>query len=55
MESTKNNYVVLEEEGYTNPIEAKENILLWYSHLKGVTTHFNDGKWYIVQSNTPTC
>lgn len=43
-------YVLLEENGYTNKIEANENIRLWYSHLIGITAHYDDGKWYIVKS-----
>lgn len=49
MINTKN-YSLLETEGYTNKIEAYENIRLWYSHLSGVTAYYDNGKWYIVQS-----
>ena len=46
------NYVLLERNGYTNKIEADENIRLWYGHLIGVTTYYENGKWYIVQSKS---
>lgn len=44
------NYIVLESEGYQSKTEAYTHIKLWYSHLNGVTTYFDEGLWYIVQS-----
>ncbi|MBP3254905.1 MAG: hypothetical protein J6M60_00215 [Clostridia bacterium] len=44
------NYVLLENKGYEEKADAYEHIRLWYSHLKGVTTYFSNGRWFIVQS-----
>lgn len=44
-------FTVLESEGFCNKSDAYEHIQIWYSHLKGVTTYFDNGLWYIVQSN----
>lgn len=44
------NYIVLENRGYQSKTEAYEQIKIWYSHMNGVTTYFDNGLWYIVQS-----
>ena len=44
-------YSLVELRGYESKTEAYEHIRLWYSTLKGVTTYYDDGLWYIVQSN----
>lgn len=41
------NYILLENEGYVNRAEAYNHIRLWYTHMNGVTTYYDDGKWYI--------
>ena len=42
------NYILLENEGYVNKADAYNQIRLWYTHMNGVTTCYDDGKWYIV-------
>jgi len=44
------NYILVEGEGYANKSEAYDTIRLCYSTLKGVTTYYDNGLWYIVQS-----
>lgn len=44
------NYILLENEGYINKADAYNHIRLWYTHMNGVTTYYDNGKWYIVQS-----
>lgn len=44
------NFILLETEGYADKTEAYNHIRIWYSHMKGVTTYYDDGLWYIVQS-----
>lgn len=44
------NYDLLETQGFTKKSEAYDHIRIWYGHMKGVTTYYDDGKWYIVQS-----
>lgn len=44
------NYILLENEGYVNKVDAYNQIRLWYTHMNGVTTYYDDSKWYIVQS-----
>ena len=44
------NYILMEATGYESKTEAYDHIKLWYSHLNGVTTYFDEGLWYIVQS-----
>lgn len=45
-----NNFIILESEGYTNKAEAYDNIRVCYSNMKGVTTYYDKGLWYIVQN-----
>lgn len=44
------NYILVEGNGYANKSEAYDTIRLCYSTLKGVTTYYDNGLWYIVQS-----
>lgn len=44
------NYILLESEGYADKSEAYAHIRLFYSEMKGVTTYYDNGMWYIVQS-----
>lgn len=44
------NYILLENEGYANKSDAYNHIRLWYTHMSGVTTYYDNGMWYIVQS-----
>ena len=44
------NYILLEARGYASKREAHDHIRIWYGHMKGVTTYYDNGKWYIVQS-----
>lgn len=44
------NYILMEATGYESKTEAYNHIKLWYSHMNGITTYFDDGLWYIVQS-----
>ena len=44
------NYSLLEAEGYTDKAEAYNHIRIWYSNMRGVTTYYDNGLWYIVQS-----
>ena len=43
-------YTLLENRGYEEKSDAYEHIRLWYSHLKGVTAYYDNGRWFIVQS-----
>ena len=43
------NYVLVEGNGYDNKSEEYDTIRLFYSTLKGVTTYYDNGLWYIVQ------
>lgn len=43
------NYILVEGNGYNNKSEAYDTIRLCYSTLKGVTTYYDNGLWYIVQ------
>lgn len=49
MINTKN-YILLENKGYEEKNEAYSIIRLCYSHMRGVTTYYDDGLYYIVQS-----
>lgn len=49
MVDTKN-YSLLENEGYTDKSMAYEQIRSCYSNMNGVTTYYDNGLWYIVQS-----
>ena len=44
------NYSILESVGYADKTEAYEHIRLFYSGVNGVTTYYDNGMWYIVQS-----
>ena len=44
------NYELLEMFGYESKSAAYDVIRLCYSHLNGVTTYYDNGKYYIVQS-----
>lgn len=43
-------YTLLVMEGYTNKAEAYNVINVYYADMPGVTTFFDNGLWYIVQS-----
>ena len=43
-------FILMENIGYENKSEAYDQIRLWYSHISGVTTYFDNGLWYIVRS-----
>lgn len=43
-------FKILDKEGFSKKTEAYETIRLWYSHVDAVTTCYDDGRWYIVQS-----
>ena len=43
-------YTKLENTGYKTKSDAYDVIRICYSHLKGVTTYYDEGKYYIVQS-----
>lgn len=43
-------YIVLEPHGYANKTDAYDRIRSCYAGLDGVTTYFDKGLWYIVQS-----
>lgn len=43
-------YILLDIKGYDSQSEAYEQVKIWYSHMNGVTTYFDNGLWYIVQS-----
>lgn len=49
MVDTKN-YIIVESEGYEDKSAAYDSIRICYAHLKGVTTYYDNGLWYIVQS-----
>ena len=44
-------YTLLDSNEYSNKSDAYDVIRLCYSHLNGVTTYYDNGLWYIVQSN----
>lgn len=44
------NYTILEYQGYADKSDAYAHIRLWYSDASGVTTYYDNGLWYIVQS-----
>ena len=43
-------FILLENNGYANKSDAYAIIRVGYSYLKGVTTYYDNGLWYIVQS-----
>ena len=43
-------YELLDSQGYANKSDAYDIIRVCYSHLSGVTTYYDNGLWYIVQS-----
>ena len=43
-------YKILDSTGYKNKTDAYDVIRICYGHLKGVTTYYDEGKYYIVQS-----
>lgn len=45
-----NIYDIIEEDGYLNKDEAYEIAQIYLINKKGVTTYFDNGLWYIVQS-----
>ena len=44
------NYILIEQEGYENKTEAYNTIRVLYSQMSGITTYYDNGKYYIVQS-----
>ena len=44
------NFEILEPEGFENKKDAYDIYELKYSDVKGVTTYFDNGLWYIVKS-----
>ena len=44
-------YTLLDFEGFKIKEDAYRKIDSFYKDLKGVTVYFDDGLWYIVQSN----
>ncbi|MEE0866552.1 MAG: hypothetical protein U0L98_07195 [Clostridia bacterium] len=45
-------YTVLDSEGYTTKDEAYAVIRMCYEEMSGVTTYYDNGLWFIVQSKT---
>ena len=43
-------YTLIDCRGYENKSDAYDTIRKFYSDLKGVTTYYDKGLWYIVQS-----
>ena len=46
------NYIILESLGYESKSDAYLHILLLYNDMKGVTTYYDKGMWYIVQDKS---